>query len=194
MMFWARRFRLGFSWRSAMTSKLKPGQPSAQTQLVLAEEWVPAPARALPPITLIRLWRGAAADTAAMARPAPAKRAAETLMGRLMVFCLWIPCVALWGPWNRAAAAALALVPVLLGVAAFALRSGACCAWMDGSQPTAVAALISIPAAAPVAGSGCRPKPFRALAPLPPMAARVNRRMAAAVVADVLSSFAARTS
>src|SRR5947208_8656728 len=130
-MFWARRLRLGFSWRSAMTSKLKPGQPSAQTQLVLAEDWVPAPARALPPITLIRLWRGAAADTAAMARPAPAKRAAETLMGRLMVFCLWIPFVALCCPRNWAAAAAPAPAPVLLGAAASASRSVACCLWTD---------------------------------------------------------------
>src|SRR6266581_2826728 len=107
-----------------MTSKLKPGQPSAQTQLVLAEDWVPAPARALPPIILIRLWPVVEADTAAMARPAPAKRVEETPMGRLMVCCLCCPFVALCCPLvalccprNWAAAAALALVPVPLGVA-----------------------------------------------------------------------------
>src|SRR6266446_2566234 len=110
-----------------MTSKLKPGQRSAQTQRVMVADSVLGPARALPPITLIRLWRAAAADTAAMARPAPAKRVEETPMGRLMVCCLCCPFVALCCPFvalccprNWAAAAALALVQVLLGVAASA--------------------------------------------------------------------------
>src|SRR6266568_1405870 len=170
-----------------MVSKLKPGQRSAQTQGVMAEDWVPVPARALPPFILIHLWRVAAAATAAMARPAPARRVEETPMGRLVVCCFC-------RPRNWAAAAALAPAQALLGAVASALRSGACCAWTDGSQPTAVMALISIPEAAPVAGSCSQPKPFPALAPLPPMAAPVNHRMAAVAVAGVLSSFAARTS